>query len=751
MSFDFRWSPVRRMAPSATVAAVVRLTSIVGLACFIGAASPPPPLAKPDRKAKVSKKHTHPAPKPGNINEERAHVRRYDKAIKSLRETTVSQADWTRLRIAIKAIEKRQPEKAQAAAAKLSNRLAQKLVTWLRLYRGYGTAQEYYDFIAANRNWPDQRLLRRRLEAQLLDDNIDSALIAKAVGNGQARTGAGLAALARQALREGRKSDATLLARRAWRDYDFLPRNEKIFLAEFRRMLRPADHRWRIDRLLGKYVRWRVHRRKQTAPVKRMLHLLSKPERKKVRARIAAYHEKRSATRLLRKLPEQKRPDWGLAFNKVQWLRRKGKHSQANRILLKAPRDPKVVPNLDSWWHERMLAAYRALRKNKPKTAYQLIKDVGPIGVNAANARAFFAGWLALRKLGRPRQALQHFKTLKKSADGPLSRSRAEYWLGRTYEVLGDRAAARGHYRAAARYFDTFDSHLARLKLGGDVQTLRISFPNPPTPKDIKSFRARETVRAAVLGAKAGLKPRWVRRFLYDLRRKLRSEAEFAMLAHLAEALGDTQMAVRVAKTGIVRGYNLGVYAYPLHAFPAYSPLRRPPEVALMLGIARQESEFNTLIKSGAGARGLMQVMPITARHVCRAYKIKCSIRRLTKDKTYNATLASAYIGDRMREFSGSYVLTLAGYNAGPGRVRQWVREFGDPRRRGVDPIDWIQRIPFKETRLYVQKVLSNLQVYRARLANGKTKIRILDDLNRARSGGSASSQRRRADALQSE
>jgi soluble lytic murein transglycosylase len=159
--------------------------------------------------------------------------------------------------------------------------------------------------------------------------------------------------------------------------------------------------------------------------------------------------------------------------------------------------------------------------------------------------------------------------------------------------------------------------------------------------------------------------------------------------------------------------------------------LRRPAETALILGVARQESEFNIATMSGAGARGILQVMPVTARHICRDYKLKCDIPRLMKDAAYNTMMGSAYIADRMDEFNGSYILTLAGYNAGPGRAREWIREFGDPRQGSVDPIDWIHRIPFKETRDYVQKVLSNIQVYRARLGEAKA-VRLNADLRRA-------------------
>ena len=175
-----------------------------------------------------------------------------------------------------------------------------------------------------------------------------------------------------------------------------------------------------------------------------------------------------------------------------------------------------------------------------------------------------------------------------------------------------------------------------------------------------------------------------------------------------------------------------------MHPFPAYKPLRKPPETAFLLGLARQETEFNTQIVSGAGAKGILQVMAVTAKHVCRDYKIKCDLDRLLRDPAYNTMLASAYVGDRMRDVRGSYILTLTSYNAGPGRTRQWIREFGDPREAGIDPIDWIERIPIEETREYVAKVLSNIQIYRARLGEEQRAVRLEEDLNRASVAGRA-------------
>ncbi len=202
-----------------------------------------------------------------------------------------------------------------------------------------------------------------------------------------------------------------------------------------------------------------------------------------------------------------------------------------------------------------------------------------------------------------------------------------------------------------------------------------------------------------MLARKANLSREITRTFLAGLRNAANSEAEVGMVAYLADALGDPQMSLRIAKVAIGKGQNMLTYGYPLRTFPGYTPLRTPPELPFLLGLARQETEFEPQTVSGAGAKGLLQVMPVTARHVCHDYKIKCQMPRLLSDTQYNVTIASAYVADRMDEFGGSYVLGLAGYNAGPGRARQWIRENGDPRDPKVDPIDWIERIPITETR----------------------------------------------------
>jgi soluble lytic murein transglycosylase len=638
--------------------------------------------------------------------------------------------------------------KGKALRDQITDPAGRKLVDWYLYRSGYGTAEEIRAFLAANPAWPDRPLLIRRAEEALFESEATPAAVKAFFADMPPTTAIGLAALASAMAADKDEATAKVLAAKLWVEFDFSASHETEIFKRIGSLLSEADHKRRLDRLLLSDSRWASERKDRAETIKRTIARLSAGEKKKADARLAVFLRKKDSHQLIAKLPQEAlAKEWGLAVQRAQALRRQNKDEEAWKVLLAEP-EPTLAVRPDGWWEERRTNAYEALRAGKPKTAYELVRNPGPLHVNAHNDAAFLAGWLALRHLHDAKKALVHFQALAKSADGPLTRSKAHYWLGRTYEMLGDRGKANESYLTASLQVDTFHGQLARLKLDPHASTFKIDPPVAPTRDEVARFNGLDAVQAVVLAYNAGIDRTLVRAFLIQLRLHMTSEAEVAMLAHLAEELGDTQIAVRVGKYGIAKGFNLIYYAYPIHRLPAYTPLRRPTETALILGVARQESEFNMATMSGAGARGILQVMPITARHVCRDYKLKCDIARLMKDAAYNTMMGSAYISDRMDEFRGSYVLAIAGYNAGPGRAREWIREFGDPRDPQVDPIDWIHRIPIQETREYVQKVLSNLQIYRARLGEEATAVRINADLRRiasspdARGTASASAER---------
>jgi soluble lytic murein transglycosylase len=675
------------------------------------------------------------------LDREAAHVARLDKAIAALRDYDLSVADATKVRDAMHALAADKVDKAAQIQSGIADRLARKLIDWYRLRRGHGEAGEYATFLAQNPDWPSETVLRRRMEEILFADGGNSGTITGYFEDGKPQSAAGMAALASVHLAHGETAEATELASKIWREHD-LPRElEHGFLVRFGSLLTEEDHKWRLDRLLVEDVRWKSGRNQRAALAKRVIPLLSKAEQKKAQARLAVFLRKRGAKSHLKGGADS--DDWGLVFHKIQQLRRANKLDQAAKRMLGAPTDPSVVVNLDDWWSERQKLAYDALKANKPKLAYELVRDAGPLSVNPLNEQSFMAGWVALRYLKDVDAAERHFANYTKNADGPLSRAKSHYWLGRAAEAKGDSAKAKEAYRAAARQSDTFHGLLAMQKLDPGRQRITIEPPADPTPAEIDRFKNLDAAKAVALARKAGLSLAITRIFLRHLQTLEDSEGWSAMVAHLAHAVGDTQTAVRIGKAAIANGHNLVYYSYPVHALPAYKPLRPPPETAFLLGLARQETEFNTGIISGAGARGILQVMKGTANHVCRAYKIKCNHKRLLSDGSYNTMIASAYVADRMAEFSGSYVLGLSSYNAGPGRTRQWIAEFGDPRKAYIDPIDWIERIPIEETRRYVAKVLSNIQIYRARLGEEATALRLDQDLNRAREASLSPPQRK--------
>ena len=655
-----------------------------------------------------------------------------DKLIAPLRERKPSAEDVQRLKDALKQIDANDPVEARAHAAKISDPAAGTLVTWYALRSGIGTLADYTKFLADNPTWPDATLLKRRAEQQLLSGGGPAKDIVAYFSSSPPLSGAGAIALASAHLALGDEARAKAMAVKAWRENDIPASSEAGFLTRFERFLTDADHRRRLDELLIDEGRFAAQRTPRVAAARRLLPKFSAEERKKAEARIAVYARANNAAKLMAGLGAAKEPgtDWGLHFQRIQLARSQGKEDEVTRLLKQAPTDADSLVDPDAWWLHRRWAIYEYLGEGRYKEAYALAQAHGPLTVNPIKDATFLAGWIALRHLKDTKGAVAHLEASRKNADGPLSAARGNYWLARAHETLGSKGEANRYYEEAAQRIDTFHGALARQKLSPGPQTVAVPLPAMPSASEVQAFASNPMLLAALLAHHAGVERGITRMIVAHLRNRLPSEAEVALLAHLAFSLGDNQMALRVGKTGIARNMNLFAYAYPVHPFPEYTPLRKSPERALLLAIARQESEFNPEIISHAGARGLLQVMPITARHICRDHKIKCDIPRLNSDSSYNAMIASAYIGDRKDEFSGSYVLTLAGYNAGPGRARQWISRFGDPRKEGVDPIDWIETIPFEETREYVKKVLSNVQMYRARLGD-PTPVRLVSDLGR--------------------
>ena len=662
-----------------------------------------------------------------------------DKAISPLFKGLPSSSDLAQVKAAIEAAYRDDIAGSRAEAQGIQDPTARKLAEWYLLRNVKGAADPFAleRFRAKNPDWPTNEI-RLRTEEVLLESGGDPKSVVALFEKDPPRSGAGFGALAVAYQALGDTEKATAIARKGWREQDMDKDVETAYLKRLGKLLGSKDHKWRVDRLLLSDSRWEGTRKERVAEVKRLLPLLSEAERAKAQARIAVYLCYRGgrcasgASAALNALPADAFKDWGVAYHKIQLLRRTDREAEAWQRMLKVPADAASLVSPDDWWFERRMNIYNALYAGKPEIAYEIAAKHGPVSVNPLKDAEFMAGWIALRFLGDANRGKSHFEALIAAADGPISRSEGEYWLARAYDALGDKAAAKEHYGRAAKEYTTFYGQLARQVLDPKATKLNIAPVVVPPADVLDRFLGRDVVKATVIAKKAGLTD-LMRVFLSHLRFRFDTEEEMLLLAHLAVTLGDTQSSVRIGKTAIEKGFDLVQYAYPTQAMPDFSPLRKLPEQAIFYAIARQESEFNTLTVSGAGAKGILQVMPVTAKEVCKRYKVKCELSRLASDPAYNAKLATAYIADRHDDFGGSYIMAFAGYNAGPGRVRGWVSKIGDPRKANVDPIDWIELIHIEETREYVKKVLSNVQIYRARLGDASTANRIRQDLVRAR------------------
>jgi soluble lytic murein transglycosylase len=404
---------------------------------------------------------------------------------------------------------------------------------------------------------------------------------------------------------------------------------------------------------------------------------------------------------------------------------------QAWSLLRSVPETAVGSLEAPDWWEERRQHVREALNAGNPKTAYEIAQNHSLLTNDNLSEAEFLAGWIALRFLAKPEQAREHFLIGASAGGLPKYRARAAYWLGRAELALKHKGPAEAAFRNAAQYGHVFYGQLAQAALGTDGQG-QFRAPYTPNDSEIKAFVQQDVAQAFVIAKKAGME-NVLPAFLFGLARCIDRPADMALTAELGLRLAPLPITVRFAKIGVNRGFATEYYAYPGNtAAVKHFTKGSPVETAFLLALTRQESEFNNGIVSPAGARGMMQLMPETARQVARNNKIKYNKKKIAEPEV-NMTLGAAFLGKLISNYDGSYIMALAAYNAGPGRVREWTKKIGDPRKAAMDPIDWIERIPFVETHDYVHKIMGSLQLYRAKFGTQNTKLRLIHDLNRGR------------------
>ncbi|QHP69937.1 lytic transglycosylase domain-containing protein [Bradyrhizobium sp. LCT2] len=629
--------------------------------------------------------------------------------------SATSQADKDTLESVIELVRKRKAGDATNAAATISDPVARKLAEWiiLRSEDNGATVERYRAFLSANPSWPSQTFLRRRLEAAMWDDRRDDSVAWSWFENESPVSAKGRFTLAKAMLARGDRANAERLVREAWRSDPMSEDTENNALDQFGALLTPGDQKARMDTLLYG---------SENEAALRAAKRLGAGYVALAKARIASVKKAPNARALLEAVPRELHNDPGFLFSKIQLLRREEKFAEAAQLMLSAPKDPNRLYNLDEWWIERRLLARKMIDTEEFRSAYLIARDAAlPSRDIYKTEQEFTAGWIALRFLNDPATATQHFARIGVGSVNPTTLARAGYWQGRAAEAAGRQQEARNAYARAAEQSTSYYGQLARAKLG----LPQIELNSQPRGRGAERL---EIVRAAQLLYELDEREMAVP-MLADMGENGDPEA-LTGLGELTQRYSDARGMLLVGKAALNRGLPFDFYAYPVNGIPQFTPIGPEVERSIVYAIARQESAFNPSVVSPAQAYGLMQVTPDAARYVCKRHGATYDLGRLKNDSAYNATLGSAELGGLLEDYRGSYIMTFAAYNAGRGSVKKWVDRYGDPRDPKVDAVDWVELIPFSETRNYVQRIMENLQVYRARFGGG-TRLQIEADLRR--------------------
>ncbi len=578
--------------------------------------------------------------------------------------------------------------------------LGRDLVTWTRLRDGDGTFADYVAFVTSRPDWPGLDRLRARGEAAI-DKGADADAVIGFFADQPPQTGEGALRLAEAWFVEGQPDRAKEVLRDAWLELGLTDDGQAAMIGAFPDLLAPF-HAERVDAML-----WRA----RSADATRMLPLLTADQRALAEARIAFIRKTGDVVARLAAVPAALESNPGLAYDHYAFLADRGDWTDAAAILTERSVSAASLGDPFRWSGYRRVLARWAMREGRADDAYALASQHYLTAGEAFADLEWLAGYISLRYLNNPAQALRHFQTFTGSVDSPISEGRGGYWLGRTYEVLGDPDAAAAAFAEAAQHQTGFYGLLAAERLGLPLD------PALAGREQFADWRGSPLLNADLTRAGLSLLAADQRGsavlFFARLGQTL-NRAELGQLGGMLAAMNEPFFEVLVGKAAAARGMIIPALYFPLHDL-AKLDLPVPPELAL--SIARRESEFNAVVGSPVGALGLMQLMPGTAEDVAKGLGLPYSRARLTADWEYNARLGSTYLAGLVESFGYSPVQIAAGYNAGPSRPRQWMDERGDPRLGEVDVVDWIEAIPFRETRNYVQRVTESIPVYRARLS----------------------------------
>ena len=615
---------------------------------------------------------------------------------------TQAQPDLVVLKQTLQLLQQHKLGDATKLAASIDDPAAQKLIQWASLRDPNNTAgfDQYNSFIRANPDWPSIPLFRRRAEARLWQERSDPTTVRRFVGT-QPTSARGRLALARAMLSDGDRAGATREVRAVWQSAELSADLEAAVIDSFRDELTPADDIARMDQRIGA---------KDFAAAMRAAKRVGSTQVAIVKACEAAETNVTKGGVLLEALPKEAQGDLGYVLCRLHWLLAHDDVAAAVKLLAEISGDDLQRQDTDEWWRELRTLARRLLDLNDPKTAYRVVREAAsPANPYYRAEFHFMPGWIALRFLSDPITALQHFGKIDEGSSDPIVLARAAYWRGRAFEAIGEFDKMMAQYETAARYPTAYYGQLARARLGVNEISVRPLPPQAGLEGSTTDLRRALDMLYAIGELDLALT------FVSDLADSNSDIVALREIGELTSRHKDAQAMLVLGKTALARGLAMERYAFPEIGVPSYSPIAPPIDQCMVYSIVRTESAFDQRDTSPANAVGLMQVTPEAGRDTAQRFGVTYDWKRLVSDPVYNMQMGVAEVSALFREYTGSYIMTFAGYNAGRGRVRQWVAQHGDPRNPKIDAVDWVERISLAETRNYVQRVMENLQVYAAR------------------------------------
>ena len=615
-----------------------------------------------------------------------------------------SKKDFSLANKAIAEMKKAKWPSALKTAKKARDKSIYNFIQWRHLLTK-GNLASYYDyktFIDKNEDYPRIGRIKYLAEHKLSTDKISPKKIIDWYESSNPLSGFGKMILGESFILNGNIDKGTNLIKDGWITAELTKSELRFYRKKFRKYLSTDDYIKRADYLAWNNKYW---------DLKRMLRYLPKEYELLYNARQLLMSKSYGVDNAISKVPEKFKNDSGLNYDRLKWRRKRGRVDSSVEILLKIKNTKDYLVRPDKWWTEREIISRSLIYKKKYELAYKISSNHGMTEGPEFAAAEWISGWIALSFLDNPLLAKDHFENFYKNVGYPISIARGAYWLGKTYEKLGYKELSIKWFKEASNYLTTYYGQLAFMELDSN-KSFELSKDLEVKKEYRDSFFKKEIVKIIYLLDELD-EDKYTKHMLRFLANDDVDNGSEILAAELATKIERFDFAIQISKLASYEKRFHNKFNYPIISTPKYINGRKIPDNAFILSIIRQESEFDLSANSHAGAKGLMQLMPYTAKLVAKQAKLPYSKSRLTTDPEYNINLGSHYIAGLILEYDGAYPFAVAAYNAGPKRVRYWKKLNKDPQKNQIDYINWIELIKFKETRNYVQRVLENYNVYR--------------------------------------